>query len=278
MWCKMSLLCFQGESAGACGEKWLQNETIFSAVSSRFSDFLWKYSNTIIGTLYTLRVALPWKQLQSLAPWVVILNTSWLLEMGKMGQAWNLTLPSHLRDMGDVWVLVFVTEIMGSASFALQTQRDKPFKNEITKQLTTQLISIYSPLQKSNSSLIKGRRQTSVCTLTPVPWDAVIFHNNTACDWKSHVLHGVEMNENLTLGKLAMPLTRSTPHLRQVAVRLPGLLAQVHHVSAQRLRGNGNLSKMLVIVTEVYCQEHLGTAGGRERKARRPGRLDSKVK
>lgn len=69
----------------------------------------------------------------------------------------------------------------------------------------------------------------------------------------------------ITLDELAPSLTRSTPHLRQVAVRLPRLLAQLHHVPAQRLRGNGNLSKMLVIVTEVYCQEHLGTVGGRER-------------
>lgn len=57
--------------------------------------------------------------------------------------------------------------------------------------------------------------------------------------------------------KRALSLTRSTPHLRQVAVRFPRLFAQVHHIPAQCLRSNGNLSKMLVIVTEVYSQEHL---------------------
>lgn len=102
----MSLMCFQGESAAACSEKWLQNETIFSAVSSLFSGYLWKYSNTIIGTFFPLIAASPWKQLRALAPWVLILNTSWLREMGKMGKAWNLKPPSHLRDVGDVWVRV----------------------------------------------------------------------------------------------------------------------------------------------------------------------------
>lgn len=69
----------------------------------------------------------------------------------------------------------------------------------------------------------------------------------------------------ITPGGLASLLTRSTPHLGQVAVCLPRLLAQLHHIPAQRLRGNSNLSKMLVIVTEVYCQKHLGTAKGTER-------------
>lgn len=82
----MPLQCFQGESAAVCSEKWLQNETIFSAVSSLFSDYLWKYSNTIIGTFFTLMAASPWKQLRSLAPWVLVLNTSWLSEMGKNGE------------------------------------------------------------------------------------------------------------------------------------------------------------------------------------------------
>lgn len=62
-------------------------------------------------------------------------------------------------------------------------------------------------------------------------------------------------------------LTRSTPHLGQVALCLSRLLAQLHHVPAQRLRGNGHLGKMLVIVTEVHCQEHLEVKredGGRE--------------
>ncbi len=67
---------------------------------------------------------------------------------------------------------------------------------------------------------------------------------------------------NITLAPL---LTRSTPHLGQVAVCLPRLFAQLHHISAQCVRGNRNLSKMLVIVTEVYRQKHLGTAGGKER-------------
>lgn len=61
-------------------------------------------------------------------------------------------------------------------------------------------------------------------------------------------------------------LTGAAPHLGQVAVRLPRLLAQLHHVPAERVRGDGNLSKMLVIVTEVYSQEHLQTERGRERE------------
>lgn len=65
-------------------EKWLQNETIFSAVSSLFSAYLWKYSNTIIGTFFALMAASPWKRLRSLTPWVLILSTSWLWEMGKI--------------------------------------------------------------------------------------------------------------------------------------------------------------------------------------------------
>lgn len=32
-------------------------------------------------------------------------------------------LPLHLRDVRDVWELVFVTGIMGSASFALHSQK-----------------------------------------------------------------------------------------------------------------------------------------------------------
>lgn len=79
---------------------------------------------------------------------------------------------STLREMGDVSVLVLVAGIMGSTSFAFQT---KPFKKQNNKQLTTQLISIYGLLQKSNFPLIRGRRLTIVCKLIPVPWVAVVF-------------------------------------------------------------------------------------------------------
>lgn len=64
-----------------CGGKWLQNEIIFSAVCSLFPDYLWKCSNTVIGTLIALMVTSPWKQMQSLA---LILSTSWFWEMGEM--------------------------------------------------------------------------------------------------------------------------------------------------------------------------------------------------
>lgn len=68
---------------------------------------------------------------------------------------------------------------------------------------------------------------------------------------------------------LARWLTRTPPHLRQVAVRLPGLLAQLHHISAERVRGNRDLSEMLVVVTEVNRQKHLQDSGeGRTRGGR----------
>lgn len=114
---------FRESQQWVCGEKCQQHKTIFSALSGLFPDYSWKYSNTIIGTFFALMAASPWKQLQSLAPWGLILNTSRLSEMGKMGRAWNPTLLFHLRDVGDVWVLVFVTGIMGSASFALHSQK-----------------------------------------------------------------------------------------------------------------------------------------------------------
>lgn len=50
----------------------------------------------------------------------------------------------HLRDVDDVRVLVILAGINGSTSFALQIQRDKSLQKEITKQLTTQLIYIWS--------------------------------------------------------------------------------------------------------------------------------------
>lgn len=71
-----------------------------------------------------------------------------------------------------------------------------------------------------------------------------------------------------TLDIVLTTLTRTAPHLRQVTVHLPGLFAQLHHISAQSVWSDWNLSKMLVIVTEVYCQEHLCNKreGKRERK------------
>lgn len=46
-----------------------------------------------------------------------------MTEMGKMEKEWNLNPNPHLRDVGDGWMLVFVTGIMGFASLALQTQK-----------------------------------------------------------------------------------------------------------------------------------------------------------
>lgn len=82
-WYTMSLMCFQRETAM---QREMAAETIFSAVSSLYSAYLWKYSNTIIGTFFTLIAVSPWKQLRTLSPWVLILNTSWLWVMGKTGE------------------------------------------------------------------------------------------------------------------------------------------------------------------------------------------------
>lgn len=42
-----------------------------------------------------------------------------------------------------------------------------------------------------------------------------------------------------------------------MAVALPRLFAQIHHISAYGLWGNRNFCEMLLTVTEVNCQEHL---------------------
>lgn len=111
--------------------------------------------------------------------------------------------------------------------------------------------------RKAISLSLKGRTQTSVCTVAPAPWDADLFHKQ----------NNVQLESSCSSSGGVVPsLTRSTPHLCQVAVRLPGLLAQVHHISAQCVRGNRNLSEMLVIVTEVNRQEHLYTAWGTQRE------------
>lgn len=49
---------------------------------------------------------------------------------------------------------------------------------------------------------------------------------------------------------------RATPHFSQMAVALPRLFAQIHHISAYGLWGNRNFCEVLLTVTEVNCQEH----------------------
>lgn len=58
---------------------------------------------------------------------------------------------------------------------------------------------------------------------------------------------------------LLWKLTRASPHLSEVAVALSGLFAELHHISAQRLRRDGNLAEVLVVVAEVHGEEHLQT-------------------
>jgi len=50
---------------------------------------------------------------------------------------------------------------------------------------------------------------------------------------------------------------RATPHFGQMALALAGLFAQIHHVSAHRLGGHGDLGEVLLVVTEVHGEKHL---------------------
>lgn len=91
----------------------------------------------------------------------------------------------------------------------------------------------------------------------------MLFYSSSGDKHECHMLPCLKTNSNKrhidASTRLPGSHTWATPHFSQMAIALPRLFTQIHHISAYCFRGDRHFCEVLFIVAEVHGEKHLET-------------------